>query len=229
MPHKQKMSAEEKIEIVQRCLSEEASLSQVAKGSRIGRTTLREWISRYRAEGSTAFLPKERNRVYEPEYKKQAVEEYLRGELSIQETCEKYRIRSTVQLRNWIRQYNGHEDFKPRTGGSRMTKGRETTHEERIRIAQECIETGYNYGEIAIKHSISYQQAYTWTKKFKEMGEAGLEDRRGKRTITQEARTPEEEMRNRIAQLEHENYMLRMERDLLKKVEELERRDAYRK
>ena len=29
-----------------------------------------------------------------------------------------------------------------------------------------------------------------------------------------------------IAQLERENYLLKMERDLLKKVEELERRDA---
>ena len=50
-----------------------------------------------------------------------------------------------------------------------------------------------------------------------------------KRVPTQTARTPEEEMRIRIAQLEHENYMLRMERDLLKKLNELERRDAYRK
>lgn len=36
-------------------------------------------------------------------------------------------------------------------------------------------------------------------------------------------------MRIRIAQLEHENYMLRMERDLLKKVKELEGRNAFQK
>lgn len=110
-----------------------------------------------------------------------------------------------------------------------MKQGRETTQEERAAIVKECLENGHNYGETAIKHNVSYQQVYTWVKKFKELGEAGLEDRRGKRVPAQTARTPEEEMRIRIAQLEHENYMLRMERDLLKKLDELERRDAYRK
>ena len=48
-----------------------------------------------------------------------------------------------------------------------MKQGRETTQEERIAIAKECIERGNNYGEIAIKYSVSYQQVYTWVKKFK--------------------------------------------------------------
>lgn len=56
-----------------------------------------------------------------------------------------------------------------------------------------------------------------------------MEDRRGQRMAQQEARTPEEELRIRVAQLEHENYLLKVERDLLKKVEELERGDASHK
>lgn len=74
--------------------------------------------------------------------------------------------------------------------------------------------TGSNYGETAQKYNVSYQQVYTWVKKFKAQGEAGLEDRRGKRTAAQTARNPEEELKIRIAQLEHENYMLKMERCL---------------
>ena len=50
-----------------------------------------------------------------------------------------------------------------------------------------------------------------------------LEDRRGQRTAAQEPRTPEEELRVHMAQLERENYLLKLERDLLKKVKELER------
>jgi len=110
-----------------------------------------------------------------------------------------------------------------------MTKARKTTQKERIQIAKECLASGKNYGAIALKYNISYQQVYTWVQKFIESGEPGLEDRRGQRTLQQEARTPEEELRIRVAQLEHENYLLRMERDLLKKVEEYERRDAFRK
>lgn len=110
-----------------------------------------------------------------------------------------------------------------------MTKTRKTTQEERIQIVKECLETGKDYGGIAQKYTVSYQQVYTWVKKFEKKGEAGLEDRRGQRMRQQEPRTVEEEYKARIAQLEHELYMTRMERDLLKKVKELERRDRWGK
>ena len=110
-----------------------------------------------------------------------------------------------------------------------MKSTRKTTQEERIRIAKECIENGGNYGEIAIKYQVSYQNVYSWVKKYRELGEAGLEDRRGQRTAQQEPRTEAEELRVRIAQLEHELYITQVERDLLKKLEEIERREAYRK
>ena len=98
-----------------------------------------------------------------------------------------------------------------------MTKPRKTSQEERVKIAKECLENGKNYGETARKYDVSYQQVYTWEKKFSELGEAGLEDRRGQRTAQQSPRTAEEELKARIAQLEHELYMTKMERELLKK------------
>ena len=110
-----------------------------------------------------------------------------------------------------------------------MKNIRQTTQEERVQIAKECIENGNNYGEIAIKYQVSYQNVYSWVKKYKELGEAGLEDRRGQRTAQQEPRTEEERLRIENAQLKHELYLARMERDLLKKLEEIERREAYRK
>ena len=110
-----------------------------------------------------------------------------------------------------------------------MKNTRKTTLDERVQIAKECIENGNNYGEIAIKYRVSYQNVYTWVKKYRELGEAGLEDRRGQRTAQQEPRTEEERLRIENAQLKHELYLARMERDLLKKLEEIERREAYHK
>lgn len=110
-----------------------------------------------------------------------------------------------------------------------MKTGSKVNQEERIQITKDCLENGSNYGETAQKYNVSYQQVYTWVKKFKAQGEAGLEGRRGKRTAEQTARTPEEELKIRVAQLEHELYMTKMERDLLKKLEEKERRDAFHK
>ena len=110
-----------------------------------------------------------------------------------------------------------------------MKESRPTTVEERIQIAKDCIANGGNYGETALKYKVSYQQVYQWTKKFKEMGAAGLEDRRGKRLKDQTPRTREEELEIEVAKLKHELYMAQMERDLLKKLDEIERREAYRK
>lgn len=110
-----------------------------------------------------------------------------------------------------------------------MKDTRKTTQEERVQIARECIENGNNYAAIAVKYQVSYQNVYTWVKKYRQLGEAGLEDRRGQRTAQQEPRTEEERLRIENAQLKHELYLARMERDLLKKLKEIRRKEAYRK
>jgi transposase-like protein len=159
----------------------------------------------------------------------EAVMAYLGGKGSQLEICKEYKIRSTIQLLNWIKVYNAHGDFNSRKGsggGSYMKQGRSTTQEERIQIAKECLESGKNYGEMALKYNVSYQQARTWTLRFEEFGEAGLEDRRGKRKKDQTPRTELERLQIENEQLKHKLYLAEMERDLLKKLEEIERRDA---
>lgn len=110
-----------------------------------------------------------------------------------------------------------------------MSKSRKTTQEERIQIAKECLTSGKNYGELALKYQVSYQQVRTWTLRYEELGVAGLEDRRGKRKKDQTPRTELEKAHIEIEQPKHKLYLAEMERDLLKKVEELERRDAHLK
>ena len=227
---REKITVEERIESAKACAEGRISQTEAARRLGVGETTIRRWIARYRAGGSSAFKTLEHNQVYSTELKRQAVEEYLAGKISQEEISAKYGLRSSYQLREWIKVYNSGKDFgRKMSGGSRMKQGRETTQEERIAIVKDCLENGSNYGETAIKYNVSYQQAYTWVKKYRELGESGLEDRRGQKTAGQEPRTELEELKIKMAQLEHENYMLRMERDLLKKLDELERRDAFHK
>ncbi len=110
-----------------------------------------------------------------------------------------------------------------------MKQGRETTLEERTQIAQDCIASGKNYGEMALKYQVSYQQVRSWTLRYEKLGEAGLEDRRGRRKKDQTPRTELEQAQIEIEQLKHKLYLAEMERDLLKKLEEIERRDASQK
>ena len=110
-----------------------------------------------------------------------------------------------------------------------MKQGRDTTKEDRLEIVKDCLASGKNYGEMAQKYQVSYQQVRTWTLRFEEMGEVGLEDRRGKRKKDQTPRTDLEAAQIEIERLKHQLYMVEMERDLLKKLDEIERRDAFRK
>ena len=229
MPKPTKTTPKEKIFIVQEYLSGNISLSKAARICKVDKSVVKDWIRLYRQEGPLVFIRTGKNRTYCPELKGQAVEAYLSGKGSLESICEEFKIRSDIQLRNWIKVYNSGKNFKQISGGSRMKTTRKTTQEERIQIARDCLESGLEYGDIALKYGVSYQLVYSWAKKYKKLGEVGLEDRRGQRTAQQEPRTPEEEMQIAIAQLKHENYLLKMERDLLKKLEELERRDAFRK
>jgi len=232
MPHKQKATAEEKIRVVTQCVAGKMGRHDAAKMLGVNLSSIRMWIRQYESEGASAFLPHEQNRVYPEKLKLQAVKSYLNGEGSLPDICKKYKIRSNTQLRSWLKVYNTHGDLssmKYSGGGSYMSKARSTTQEERLQIVQECLASDKNYGEMAKKHKVSYQQVRTWTLRYIEVGESGLEDRRGKRKKDQTPRTELEKAQIEIKKLKHQLYMAEMERDLLKKLNELERRDFWDK
>lgn len=225
-----KFSAEQKISIAQEYLNGEGSMEALAKKHDCDYTTVRGWVAQYKEGGALAFVPQEHNQSYSEEFKLKAVRAYLGGEGSYKTLTAKFGLRSKAQLREWVKVYNSGKGFKRKmSGGSRMTKSRRTTQEERIAIAEACLESGKDYGAIALKYDVSYQQVYTWTKKYEELGSIGLEDRRGKRTKDQEPRTELEELKIELAKVKHQLHLAEMERDLLKKLEEIERRDASQK
>ena len=225
-----KFSAEQKVSIVQEYLNGEGSFEELAKKYDCACPAIREWVARYKEGGTLAFVQHEHNQSYSEELKLKAVRAYLGGEGSYITLSARFGLRSTFQLRNWVKVYNSGKGFKQKlSGGSRMTKSRRTTLEERIAIAEACLESGKDYGTIAQKYNVSYQQVYTWTKKYEELGSVGLEDRRGKRTKDQEPRTELEELKIELAKVKHQLHLAEMERDLLKKLEEIERRDASQK
>lgn len=225
MPHKEKLKVQEKIDLIRRCQTGELGKTEASRIAGVDLKTIYHWLSRYEAEGESGFMAYSRNRVYTPEAKLNAVRDYLSGKESQLEICKKYKIRNTHCLREWIKVYNAHGDFSSRKysgGGSYMKQGRTTTQEERVQIAKECIASGKNYGEIAQKYQVSYQQVRTWTLRFEELGEAGLEDRRGRRKKDQMPRTELEEAQIEIKQLKHKLYLAEMENTLLKKLNEIE-------
>ena len=229
---KSKVPYEKKAEIVRDYLEGRVGYTESLRRANNSEASFRYWVHQYKEKGIKGLLPNSRNRKYPEEIKRKAVEEYLSGKGSLEQIGEEYGLRSISQLRQWLKVYNAHGDFnsvKFSGGGSYMKQGRETTLEERIQIAKECIACGKNYGEMALKFQVSYQQVRTWTLRFEQMGETGLQDRRGHRKKNQIPRTELEQAQIEIEQLKHKLYLAEMENALLKKLDDVERRDAFRK
>ena len=216
---KSKVPYEKKAEIVRDYLEGRVGYTESLRRANNSEASFRYWVHQYKEKGIKGLLPNSRNRKYPEEIKRKAVEEYLSGKGSLEQIGEEYGLRSISQLRQWIKLYNAHGDFnsvKFSGGGSYMKQGRETTLEERIQIAKECIACGKNYGEMALKFQVSYQQVRTWTLRFEKMGETGLQDRRGHRKKDQIPRTELEQAQIEIEQLKHKLYLAEMENALLK-------------
>ena len=232
MSCKSKIDPALKIELVERYLEGEIGIKeagQLAGLSGNGTESFRKWVNIYHNEEPAGLLERSHNRHYSEQTKLQAVKDYLDGKGSLMDIAARYQLRSKGPLQSWLKEYNTHGEIRSRTsgGGSYMRKARQTTLEERLEIVQDCLANNKNYGAMALKYNCSYQQVRNWTLSYEQMGSAGLEDRRGRRAGSQPARTPEEELRDKIAELERKNRDLQMENDLLKKVRELEMKDRY--
>ncbi len=230
MSRKSKIDPAVKVKLIERYLAGEISKAEAARLAGVDKqNSFNRWLIIYKNEGPTGLLDQRHNKYYSTELKYAAVQDYLSRKGSLNEITEKYNIRSETQLREWIKEYNTHGEIGSRgSGGGRyMRKTRPTTPEERLTIVLDCLANDKNYGAMAQKYNCSYQQVRNWVLRYEKIGSAGLEDRRGRRAGSQPARTPEEELRDKIAELERKSRELQMENDLLKKVRELERKDRY--
>lgn len=220
-----KNNVDEIIKAVERYKNGETSQGAEAKRLGVSQQTFQDWIRKHETFGIDGF-EHTGHRNYPRELKKSAVNAYLSGEGSHAAICKKYGISSRTQLQNWIKMYNGHKELRPSRGrGSDiyMTKGRTTTYEERIEIVSYCIEHGNDYPATIKRYGVSYQQIYSWVRKYNEKGAEGLVDKRGKRKAESEM-TEVEKLRAENRLLEARNKRLETENAVLKKLEELERR-----
>jgi len=225
MPRRSITTLEAKLRAIALYQQGTETIASLAAEINVTHQTLRRWVRQYEYVGLEAIVDHERNRSYTAEFKKEMVEAYLQGEGSIEAISYRWGILSERQLRDWIKQYNGHEeirDYDPK-GAVYMTKGRVTTIEERIEIVHWCMTHEKSYKLTAEQYKVSYGQVYAWVKKYLQKGEAGLTDKRGHRK-PEETLSPEDSQARELKRLKAENEWLKMENEVLKKVKEIEKR-----
>lgn len=191
----------------------------------IGFTTLREWVGKYRNYGIAAFSNKVGNISYSSDFKTLCVKAVLSGEGSIDDIVAKYNLSTRKVLRRWIECYNANrelKDYYPKREVYMAEVRRKTTIEERKAIVEYCLKNNRDYKGTASIYAVSYDQVYSWIKKYEANGEEGLSDNRGRHK-------PDKEI-DELERLRRENLRLKrqlkekdMTVELLKKVKELER------
>lgn len=191
----------------------------------IGKTTLQQWVAKYRLYGIAAFIKHPGNSSYSSDFKKMCVEAVLSGEGSVDNVVAKYNISSREVLRRWIQCYNADrelEDYSPKREVYMAEARRKTTIEERREIVTYCLNHNHDYKGTASVYEVSYSQVYSWVKKYEASGEDGLTDKRGRHKTDDEV--------DELERLRRENLRLKrqleekdMAVELLKKVKEFER------
>lgn len=219
------LSQEEKLRAVHEYLQGAMSLRDIARKYGVGDTSVRKWIAKYNAGGDAALLPNHTKKHYSKSFQQEVIHAYLAGEGSYAELCVRYNIPSFDTIRKWVLQYNECSTIRgSKTGGTAiMTKGRKTTYKERIEIVSFCIENQKDYQLTVDTYHVSYQQIYSWVKKYETQGVEALTDKRG-RTKPKTEMTELEKLGAENRLLKAQNKRQEMEMAFLKKLDEIERR-----
>lgn len=220
-------SPEEKYQIISEVMDDRCSVNSIAKKHALSRKTINDWIRKYNDGGLEGMKESKTWKRYDNTLKQEAVSAVINKKMSIFQATMFFQISSTSVLRKWISRYTTGETPKSTSKGSvpkTMKKGRKTTYQERIEIAQYTIANELNYAQAIEKYDVSYQQVYSWVKKYQQHGEEALKDNRG-RNRSNEFLTEEERLKLRVKELEARNRHLEMENDFAKKLQEIQRRN----
>lgn len=220
------VSLEIKLHIVRRCLDYQSNPHAEAKHIGISPSSVRDWIRKYKANGLDGLTKSKTWKTYSKELRQDAIMEVLSGQGSLAAVVEKYHISSKSVLSKWITKYTGEIECIPTRQGkgrSPMNKGRKTTLEERIEIAQFTLANDLDYMKAMAKFGVSYQQVYAWVRKYQGGQEGALHDGRGRKKPVEEL-NEQERLKLRIKELEARNEYLEMENAFAKKLAEIEQR-----
>lgn len=181
-------------------------------------------VLRYQTHGLKGIQSKSRNNRYNQEFKLSVVEEHLSEGVPIKQLARKYNIPAHETVRSWLIKYTEGEkirSYSPKPEVYTMSS-RKTTQEEKIEIVKDCLANGLAYKETAEKYQVSYNNIYSWIRKYKEHGPDGLVDGRG-RGKPSSIQTEAERIQAENAALRARNEYLETENAALKKLEEMER------
>lgn len=179
------------------------------KGLLLNDSTFNNKVLRYQEHGLAGIQSKRRNNHYGKDFKDSIVKELMENGTPVSELARKYNIPAHETVRKWIIKYTEGEELKTYSPNPEVytMKSRKVTYEEKIEIIKACLASNLSYKETAEKYQVTYNNVYSWVRKYKEHGPDGLIDGRG-RGKRDKIQTEEEKLRTEIAALKARNEYL---------------------
>ena len=228
MGRKAKYSKELKLEIVKRYLKGESAIHLVNEYGMPASMNdkVRKWAHKYEICGDIAFDNFQNNKSYSKELKERIINEYINGNGSAEYLANIYDVSTAEIVRRWVLKYNkgiGIKDYNPK-GDVYTMKSRKTTFEEKLEIVNYALANSVK--EAADKYTVPYMNVYQWITKYKERGEDGLKDGRGRpnSNVSIKELTLEEKQAMEIEKLKNELKRKDMVIEVLKKNIEIQER-----
>lgn len=220
MRKNKRLSYEEKLLICTIYEKGEGSLRQLASQFGVSKSAIEVLIFKYSKFGAEALRMQGMNQSYTETLKNEVVESYRNGAGSYYDLALKYGIRNPSLIARWVLGYNNIKTTHSESGGIDIM-GRKTTLDERVKIVEYLIQNEFDYQGTSLKFEVSYQQVYTWYKKYQVFGVDGLNDKRGRKKEPQEL-SEIEQLRRENERLKKELYLSEAAKEVFKKKQELE-------
>ena len=216
-----RLSFEEKIKACELYDQGYGSQQSISDEFGISRSGFRSMYSKYKNHGSESLKMQTKHQTYTKEFKEKVIESYNNGEGSYRELAVKYGIYNHSVITRWVLGYNNSNKTTYSGTGGVTIMARKTTLEERIKIIGYLIDNDIDYNQTSTHFNVSYQQVYTWYKKYQKLGVDGLVDNRGVKKQENEL-SEIELLRRENARLKRELELSKAAEMVLKKKRELE-------
>lgn len=221
MSKRKRLSFEEKIKACELYDQGYGSQQSISDEFGISESGFKLMYFKYKNHGPESLKMQTKHQTYTKEFKDKVIESYNNKEGSYRELAIKYGINNYSVIARWVLGYNNSNKTTYSGSGGVTMKGRKTTLDERIEIIGYLIDNDIDYNKTSSHFKVSYQQVYTWHKKYQKLGVDGLVDNRGVKKQDNEL-SEIELLRRENARLKHELELSKAAEMVLKKKRELE-------
>ena len=179
MSKRKRLSFKDKVKACELYDQGYGSLQSISDEFGISRSGFRLMYSKYKNHGSESLKMQSKHQTYTKEFKEKVIESYNNKEGSYRGLAVKYGIYNHSVINRWVLGYNNSNKTTYSGSGGVTMKGTKTTLDERVEIIGYLIDNDIDYNKTSSHFKVSYQQVYTWYKKYQKLGVDGLVDNRG--------------------------------------------------